>query len=210
MRLRPSGNKGPVAVSLTAFRSYHAAEAWTWERMALTRARVVTGPPPLCAAIEAALAEALAGADAARVRPDAAAMRARMERELPATGKWDVKHRVGGQVDVEFVVQTGLLLTPAARPAPTIRAAIARLEAAGALTDAEAAILTEADHFWRTVQGMLRITIGARPPAELPEAAWEALLRATEIDDEPAFHTYMERLAARVRAVFGNRVGCTA
>ena len=45
MRLRPSGNKGPVAVSLASFRRYHAEDAWTWERMALTRARVVAGPP---------------------------------------------------------------------------------------------------------------------------------------------------------------------
>ena len=47
MRLRPSGNKGPVAVSLSGFRRYHAGSAWTWERMALTRARVVAGPPAL-------------------------------------------------------------------------------------------------------------------------------------------------------------------
>ena len=45
MRLRPSGNKGPVAVSLEAFRRYHQTDAWTWERMALTRARVVAGAP---------------------------------------------------------------------------------------------------------------------------------------------------------------------
>ena len=50
MRLRPSGNKGPVAVSLGSFRRYHAESAWTWERMALTRARVVAGPPALRAA----------------------------------------------------------------------------------------------------------------------------------------------------------------
>ena len=47
MRLRPSGNKGPVAVPLAGFRRYHAESAWTWERMALTRARVVAGPPAL-------------------------------------------------------------------------------------------------------------------------------------------------------------------
>src|SRR6202020_1750877 len=47
MRLRPSGNKGPVAVSLAGFRRYHEHDAWTWERMALTRARVVAGPAGL-------------------------------------------------------------------------------------------------------------------------------------------------------------------
>ncbi len=109
-------------------------------------------------------------ADPATIRADAAAMRARMLRDLPPHGPWDVKLMPGGQMEVEFVVQTALLLTPAARPAQTIRDAIAHLAAAGALTAAEAAVLTEADRLWRTIQGMLRITVGARPPADLPDA----------------------------------------
>ena len=88
MRLRPSGNKGPVAVSLAAFRRYHAESAWTWERMALTRARVVAGPAALRARIEAAIAAALAAAgDPDRIRADAASMRARMLRDLPPEGR---------------------------------------------------------------------------------------------------------------------------
>ncbi len=47
MRLRPSGTKGPIASSLAAFRRYHDELAWTWEQMALTRARTVAGPPAL-------------------------------------------------------------------------------------------------------------------------------------------------------------------
>ena len=80
MRLRPSGNKGPVAVSLRFFRRYHAESAWTWERMALTRARVVAGPAALRERIDAALSEALAAPPrgAAQIRSDAASMRARM------------------------------------------------------------------------------------------------------------------------------------
>ena len=47
MRLRPSGDAGPLASSLEAFRRYHDERAWTWEHMALTRARVVAGPAAL-------------------------------------------------------------------------------------------------------------------------------------------------------------------
>src|SRR6185312_1871460 len=47
MRLRPSGRAGPLANSLEAFETYHAQSAWTWEHMALTRARVIHGPPAL-------------------------------------------------------------------------------------------------------------------------------------------------------------------
>ena len=207
MRLRPSGNKGPVAVSLAAFRNYHAADAWTWERMALTRARVVTGPAGLCRAIDHALAEAIGAADPAAILPDAAAMRARTLKELPPHGPWDVKLMPGGQVDVEFVVQTALLLTPAARPAQTVRVAIARLAQAGALPAGDAATLTEADRLWRTIQGLLRITVGARPPPALPDPAMDALLGATGLCDAAAFHAKVATLAADVRCVFNRRVG---
>ena len=55
MRLRPSGQKGPVATHLDSFIEYQAKEAWTWEHLALTRARVVSGPPGLAAKVEAAI-----------------------------------------------------------------------------------------------------------------------------------------------------------
>ncbi len=207
MRLRPSGNKGPVAVSLASFRRYHETDAWTWERMALTRARVVAGPPDLCRAIEAALVTAMDAADPASLRPDATAMRVRMLRDLPAHGPWDVKLMPGGQVEVEFVVQTGLLLTPLARPAQTIRAAVERLAAAGALTADEAAILREADRLWRTIQGLLRITVGPRPPPELPDTALDTLLEAVGDCDAQSLRGRIDRVAAGVRAVFNSRVG---
>ena len=209
MRLRPSGNKGPVAVSLASFRTYHASEAWTWERMALTRARVVAGPPALCAAIRDAIAAAMAGADPAAVRPDATAMRARMVRELPPHGPWDVKLMQGGQVEVEFVVQTALLLAPLARRdgLQTVHTAIGYLAAAGGLSPENAAVLTEADRLWRTIQGMLRITVGPRPPPEVPDAAMDALLRSTGLCDEAALRAKVAAVAAQVRAVFNNRVG---
>ena len=207
MRLRPSGNKGPVAVSLGAFRRYHAADAWTWERMALTRARVVAGPPALCRTLEHAIAAALDSAERATVRADAAAMRTRMLRDLPARGPWDVKLMPGGQVEVEFIVQTALLLTPAARPAPTIRDAITRLEAAGALSAAETATLREADRLWRTVQGLLRIAVGPRPPETLPATAADVLHQATGDVDADAFRARVQDMGARVRALFNARVG---
>ena len=43
MRLRPSGRQGPVATGFAAFQAYQKTEAWTWEHLALTRARVIVG-----------------------------------------------------------------------------------------------------------------------------------------------------------------------
>ena len=211
MRLRPSGNKGPVAVSLGAFQRYHAEDAWTWERMALTRARVVAGPPALRARVQAAIAAALAQAgDPEGVRADAAAMRARLARELPPDGAWDVKHRPGGQMEVEFVAQALQLVHARARPelcSQTTRIALARLAGAGLLAEEDCRLLVRADHLWRTVQGMLRITAGRNAPENLPEASARALLEATGAVDLAALRATIDVTARDVRAVFIRHVG---
>jgi glutamate-ammonia-ligase adenylyltransferase len=216
MRLRPSGNKGPVAVSLAAFEQYHAADAWTWERMALTRARVVAGPPRLRVAVEAAIRAALANSgEPARIRADAAAMRARMLRELPPAGPWDVKLRPGGQVEVEFVAQALQLVHARTHPGVaciTTRIALARLAEIGALPGAGAALLIRADRIWRTVQGMLRITYGRAPAEKLSEAPAAALMRAlagigVDAVDLPGLQATLDTVASEVRAAFIRHVG---
>jgi len=215
MRLRPSGNKGPVAVSLAAFNRYHAESAWTWERMALTRARVVAGPWPLTLRVSAAIEAAVASSgDPAKVCRDAAAMRARMQRELPPDGPWDVKHRVGGQIDVEFAAQVGQLLHARAHPevrSPTTGIALDRLAKAGLFERDHADLLIRADRLWRTVQGMLRLTLGRSVGDSLPDAAARALLRAVAPDlgavDLPALRATMDDVARAVRGALIRIVG---
>ncbi len=217
MRLRPSGNKGPFAVSLPSFRRYHAESAWTWERMALTRARVVAGPPALRARIEEAIAQALAAAGGPdQVRADAASMRARMARDLPPDGPWDVKLRAGGQIEVEFIAQVLQLVHAHDAPelcSPTTRTALGRLAQARVLPAEDAALLIRADHVWRTVQGMLRVTVGRGAPAELPEASARALLRAVAaalVGDGPVdlagLRATLDDLARQVRTLFVRHV----
>jgi glutamate-ammonia-ligase adenylyltransferase len=216
MRLRPSGNKGPVAVSLSAFRRYHSESAWTWERMALTRGRVVAGPPAMRRKVEKAIAETITGGgDPARLRADAVAMRNRMLRDLPQDGSWDVKLRPGGQVEVEFVAQI-LQLVHAGKHRklchPTTRIALRRLRDAGLLPRADADLLIHADHVWRTVQGMLRLTVGRGAPDLLPEASARPLLRAAaqagiNAVDQPALRAGLDELARAVRIVFEQHVG---
>jgi glutamate-ammonia-ligase adenylyltransferase len=215
MRLRPSGNKGPVAVSLAGFRRYHTEAAWTWERMALTRARVVAGPPALRARVAAAIAAAMAAAGPpARIRADAASMRARLAHDLPPAGPWDVKLRAGGMVDVEFIAQALQLIAAAAGRLdlchPTTRQALRRLQAGGLLSAADAAALLRADRLWRSVQGMLRITLGRVQPAILPEASVRALLRAVGPRaplDLPALCASLDATASDVRAIFVRLIG---
>ena len=110
LRLRPSGNKGPVATHIEAFSKYQRTEAWTWEHMALTRARVVAGEAGLAEEVEANVAEILAlPRDAAKIRRDALEMRELIEQEKPPSGIWDLKLVPGGLIDLEFVAQVATL-----------------------------------------------------------------------------------------------------
>lgn len=228
MRLRPSGNKGPVAVALGAFIRYHAEAAWTWERMALTRARVLAAAPAFAARVRAAIDDAIVGttlgatlgaiagaAPAARVRADATAMRARLARDHPPAGPWDVKYREGGLIEVEFIAQVLQVIAARDTPGmihPTTRIALARLAAHGALTALEAETLIAADRRFRIVQEMLRITLGPRPGAglaagALPEPAAATLLRAAGALDIASLHASLNETMAGVRALFIRHLG---
>lgn len=104
-RLRPSGTQGPLVVSLDSFARYQREDAWTWEHMALTRARPVFGSDAAQARARAAIAAVLAGERAARdVVADAARMRDDMAAHKPPAGPLDAKLLPGGLVDLEFAV----------------------------------------------------------------------------------------------------------
>jgi glutamate-ammonia-ligase adenylyltransferase len=212
MRLRPTGNKGPIAVQLDGFARYHAEESWTWERMALTRARVVAGPAAFARRIEAVLQEALARpSDPSRLRTDAAAMRQRLAENFPATDAWDVKHRDGGLMEVEFVAQVLQLTHAAADPivlSPTTATALAALARAGALPPAQADSLAQAARRWRAIASGLRLTVGARRGKDAPGPTAQAALarmvfgRLAGPADAARLAATMDSDAKAVRAAF--------
>jgi glutamate-ammonia-ligase adenylyltransferase len=210
MRLRPSGRSGPVAVSLPAFTLYHGQSAWTWERLALTRARVVAGPARLRARVAAAIGTAIGGGNAATVLADTVDMRRRLLREMPARSPWDVKVRDGGLMEVEFIAQALQLLHARQKRvlSPVTRTALDHLAVAGALPLADAAMLIRADAVWRAVQGVLRIALGRAIPQVPPAPCLEKLLRVTGFGpDEAALRAGLDGLAAEVRAAFVRHVG---
>ncbi|WP_166040409.1 bifunctional [glutamine synthetase] adenylyltransferase/[glutamine synthetase]-adenylyl-L-tyrosine phosphorylase [Sphingosinicella sp. YJ22] len=107
LRLRPSGRDGLLAVSLPSFADYQASHAWTFEHMALTRARPVFGSPEARAALGATVAEILQSErDPGKVAADARTMRREIARHKPAKGPFDIKLGEGGLVDLEFLVQS--------------------------------------------------------------------------------------------------------
>ena len=114
MRLRPSGRKGPVATSLAAFQTYQDTEAWTWEHLALTRARVIAGADDLATKVETLRLKVLGQKGQGRgVRSDVAAMREKLALAKPGTGRLDAKFGPGRLMDIELLAQTCALITAA-------------------------------------------------------------------------------------------------
>jgi glutamate-ammonia-ligase adenylyltransferase len=104
-RLRPSGAQGPLVVSLDSFARYQREDAWTWEHMALARARPVFGSAKARAALAAVIEDTLSSEHPGRdTVADAIAMRGEMASHKPPAGPYDAKLLPGGLVDLEFVV----------------------------------------------------------------------------------------------------------
>ncbi len=187
-RLRPSGSKGPMATRLMAFRSYHAEEAWTWEHMALTRARVVAGDPAFARIVEAAIRDVLvAPRDMEKLRADVLEMRKLIGQEKGTKDPWDIKQVAGGLVDVEFVAQYLLLRhapeNPEVLDTGTI-AALSRLAAAGHLDGDTAEVLIPAMRLYQGLTQALRMASdGAFRPAEAPRGLVDLLARIGELPD---------------------------
>ena len=207
MRLRPTGNKGPVAVSLKSFVDYHASESWTWEHMALTRARLVAGPQDLCARVEQAIARRLTEKrPASEILNDARAMRARMAETFPGTNPFDLKHAPGGLVDIEFIAQA-LQLAHAQNQPQILRtntvAALEALNGAGFLSDGDAATLVAAARLQHGLTQVLRIALEETPALEQATPGLKALLtRAAGLGGFDQLRAHLAALQGQTRAVF--------
>lgn len=109
-RLRPWGAKGMLACSTETYRRYHDENAWTWEHMALTRARPIYGPEAARREAGAIIEDRLHSTrDRAALLQDAIKMRGDIARHKPPRGEFDVKLLPGGLVDLEFAVHVNQL-----------------------------------------------------------------------------------------------------
>lgn len=132
-RLRPSGAQGLLAVSLDSFARYQREEAWTWEHLALTRARPIFGSPAARAALDAILTETLERPrDIDELTRQAVKMRGDIATHKPPAGDLDVKLVPGGLVTLEFLIHVSQFRHNMAF-APDLRVALAQLVAAGHL-----------------------------------------------------------------------------
>lgn len=168
-RLRPQGNQGPLAVSVESFERYQREDAWTWEHMALTRARVLVGSEAARREVDAVVTSILqAERDEGELRDAVLKMRGEMAAHKQAKGPLDAKLLRGGLVDIEFLVHY-LQLRHGEALTPDLGDAIARLVEGGHLP----AAIADAHGL------MTRLLVGTRllaPDLTRPNAAAAALL----------------------------------
>jgi glutamate-ammonia-ligase adenylyltransferase len=207
MRLRPTGNKGPVAVSLKSFAEYHASESWTWEHMALTRGRLVAGRAQLRARVAAEIRRRLVEPRApASIIKDARDMRARMAETFAGRNGWDLKYTPGGLVDIEFIAQTLQLVHAQDQPdilnTNTV-AALYNLKAAGFLAVADADALIASAELQHALTQVLRIALDETPNIEEATPGLKALLtRAAGESSFAAAQMRLARLQTQTREIF--------
>ena len=196
-RLRPSGNQGPIAVSLEGFARYQRENAWTWEHMALTRARPVFGSAAARAELAAIIAGVLTGDRPARdIVADARAMRAEMAAHKPPQGPLDAKLLPGGLVDLEFAVHSAQLAHRIGF-SPDLRVAIPALAAAGLLPES----LGAAHDFLTRLLVTLRLVA---PDGATPAPSTQALVaRALDLPDWDGVVARLEASRQEVAAAWG-------
>ncbi|QHQ34496.1 bifunctional [glutamine synthetase] adenylyltransferase/[glutamine synthetase]-adenylyl-L-tyrosine phosphorylase [Algicella marina] len=210
MRLRPSGRQGPVATGLASFTKYQQEEAWTWEHLALTRARVVAvaGEPALRARIETAVREGLC---AARPRDEVMAdMRDMRRRLLEAKGSgsiWDVKTGPGRLLDMDLYLQAGAL-TEQLVESHAPRDMLSALADRGYLTPADARTLSTAYRAFSTVQHLARVAVeGTLDRDKMGTGAAEVLCRALGVADIEALEAELTIQAEAAAAVIDAGIG---
>lgn len=200
MRLRPSGNQGPVATSWASFQSYQREEAWVWEHLALTRARVVAGPTELAEDVEALRKEVIGKArDVKEIRRGVAEMRARIAAAKVPGGPLDAKIGPGRLQDIELFAQ--LCALEAGRP---VREAPRALRLAKWLDEADrTALIAAYELFWSLQIGARLVSEEAIDPEKLGQGGCAFLLRLADASDMEAMRSELETRAGRAAEIIG-------
>jgi glutamate-ammonia-ligase adenylyltransferase len=207
MRLRPSGRAGPLASHIDSFAEYQEREAWTWEHMALTRARVISASPAFRARIEKVIRDALTRPrEPLGIAADVADMRRAIAQEKGEDDRWELKYAAGGMVDIDFIAQY-LQLIHAAEKQDILDVdtldVIDNAARLGVLPQASAEILRSAGRLYHDLTQVLRLcVIDKFDPKTAGEDLLRVLARAGDAPDFSALDARIKETQAEVRRVF--------
>lgn len=215
LRLRPSGRSGPVATSLSSFVNYQTSEAWTWEHMALTRARVVSSSQSFKRKVERAIEKALGvERDPGIIARDVLEMRQAIADEREDSVRWDIKNAKGGLIDIEFLAQYFSLVYAERHPeildTQTSRV-IDKARKLSLLEKADGELLIEAVTLYHNLTQILRLCVsGAFDPSQATPGLLALLARAGGLPDFSTLDAHLADMEERVREAFDRILGSAA
>jgi [glutamine synthetase] adenylyltransferase / [glutamine synthetase]-adenylyl-L-tyrosine phosphorylase len=212
MRLRPSGRAGPLASRIDSFADYQEREAWTWEHMALTRARVISASPAFRRKIEDIIRSVLTRPrDAASTAGDVADMRRAIALEKGEGDIWDLKLAAGGLVDIDFIAQYLQLVHAAEKPEILSVSTLQVLDNAarlGVLPPSDAEILRQAARLYHDLTQIIRLCVtGKFNPETSGKNLLHVMARAGDTPDFSTLEARVRETQAEVRRVFLALVG---
>jgi [glutamine synthetase] adenylyltransferase / [glutamine synthetase]-adenylyl-L-tyrosine phosphorylase len=214
MRLRPSGRSGPLATQIEGFAAYQESEAWTWEHMALTRARVVSASPGFAARVEGVIRAVLSRPrDPDMVAGDVVEMRKAIAAEKGDGDRWNLKYVAGGLVDIEFITQYLQLVHAAQTPDILDTSTTRVLDKAwrlGLLVTEDAEVLRPAVRLYHDLTQILRLCLpGPFDPAAAAPGLCGLLARAADVPDFATLDAFIVEMQAKVRASFVRILGAS-
>jgi len=207
LRLRPSGNKGPVATHVASFRKYQRDDAEIWEHMALTRARLIAGDDDFRATLEGDIAAILsAPRDPAKVMREARQMRALIETEKPPKDIWDIKLIPGGLIDLEFIAQIAVLIGAVETPQRLTSTSDNLAHLSGGFAGAAARHdLSQAHSLYTALTQIIRLCLtGNFDAADVPPGLADLVTRSADAPDLGVLRAELMETSGAVRAIFDN------
>ncbi len=203
MRLRPSGRKGPVATSLRGFADYQLNEAWTWEHLALTRARALSGDAGLVGDVKEVICKVLhQRTDSRKTLEDVQQMRQKLAKvKSTSAGLWALKDGPGRLMDLELLLQTGAVLfgiSDVQRPIDMLP----KLMAQGWISTDDSAAITKALILYRQVQQVTRLAIKGTPdPAGISKGLRALMSGVVGLKDVFALEVKLAQTALDMTAI---------
>ncbi|WP_409361707.1 bifunctional [glutamine synthetase] adenylyltransferase/[glutamine synthetase]-adenylyl-L-tyrosine phosphorylase [Bartonella heixiaziensis] len=204
LRLRPLGNKGPVAVSFQFFRKYYRKEAWIWEYLALTRARGVAGDPDFLRKLESEVCTILAcSRDKKSVTKAVCDMRALIAKEKPPKNQWDLKTMLGGIMDLEFIAQFAVVTHVLEFQIGATTADILARIPNSFLSQSFVSELHRAYSLYTNLSQIIRLCLNdALNPNDMPLGLSDLLLSSVGEPDLPRIEKLIEEMGKSVRSIF--------